>query len=61
MMYMKRMIAQNKACTYCMLIMFGAIMGMATAKMMVERCCCAKQIKKKAKKALQNLEENILD
>jgi hypothetical protein len=58
---MKRMIAQNKACTYCTLVMFGAIMGMAAAKMMVDRCCCAQKMKKKAKKALQNLEEKILD
>jgi hypothetical protein len=41
--------------------MFGAIMGMATAKMMVDRCCCTHKMKKKAKKALQNLEEKILD
>ena len=61
MMYMKKMIAANKACTYCALITFGAIMGMASAKMLVSHCCCAQKMKKKAKKAFKTLEDKIMD
>ncbi len=56
MMRMKKMIAANKACTCFVGSVMGAMLGVAMAKMMINRCCCAEKMKCKAKKALKNME-----
>ncbi len=56
MMRMKKMIAANKACTCMVCSAMGAVMGIALAKTVIERCCCTQKLKCKAKKALKNME-----
>ncbi len=58
---MKKMVSSNKAGTYMVMTAIGAAMGMAAAKMAVDRCCCANQMKCKAKKAIKTMEDSLLD
>ena len=60
-MMMKKMISANKACTCIAMSAMGAMMGMLAAKMLIKRCCCAEQLKCKAKKAFKAVEEKLLD
>ncbi len=56
MMRLKKMISTNKACTCMVCSAIGAVMGVALAKSMIDRCCCTEKLKCKAKKALKNME-----
>ncbi len=53
MMSMKKMVAAHKMCTYVTVTAMFALAGMAAAKCMVSRCCCAERLKSKAKKAFK--------
>lgn len=61
MSLMKKKIAANKLCTYTTLVVVGAMVGMVSAKMLVQHCCCAEKLKCKAKRALKTMEEKFLD
>ena len=61
MSLMKKKIAANKLCTCISLTVVGAMLGMVSAKMLVQRCCCAEKLKCKAKRALRTMEEKFLD
>lgn len=61
MMSMKKMVSTNKAGTYMVMTALGATMGITAAKLAIDYCSCTNQIKCKAKKALEKMEEKILD
>lgn len=60
-MNMKKMIAANKMCTYVAVTAMFTLAGMATAKCIINHCCCAEKLKCKAKKAFKAMENNILN
>lgn len=60
MMNLNKAIAGNKACTCIAMTALGAILGWATAKIVVTHCCCAETLACKAKKAVQAVEDKIM-
>ena len=48
-MCIKKLISANKLCTCMVMCVAGAALGVAAAQMMVSKCCCTAELKKKAK------------
>ena len=51
-MCIKKLISANKLCTFM-------VMCVAAAQMMVSKCCCTAELKKKAKKAFKAVEDKL--
>lgn len=59
MMCMKKMIASHRAACDTVGVLLGVTMGFLVANALVNRCCPAHAMKKKAKKAFKCLEEKL--
>ena len=58
-MCIKKLISANKLCTCMVMCVAGAALGVAAAQMMVSKCCCTAELKKKAKKAFKVVEDKL--
>lgn len=56
----KKMISDNRKATCIAMAMAGLALGLIASKMVLERCCCTNQLKKKAKKAFKAVEDKMM-